>query len=111
MTRETNQTWKILGIVVVALSALLLAGCGGAGAGGDSELTQEQAAQAAAEAFGAVGAATDEVSPDCVSFDGDTIYFNNCVFDGITVNGQMTVTPTDTLTTSSGNLTLAGGDL
>lgn len=111
MKRRTNQTWKILGTIVVALSALLLAGCGGAGASGGSELTQEQAAQAAAEAFAAVGAATDEIPPDCVSFDGDTIFFNNCVFDGISVNGQMTVSSMRTQTTSSGSLTLAGAGL
>ena len=115
MKRRTNQTWKILGTIVVALSALLLAGCGGAGAGGGSELTQEQAAQAAAEAFGYVDSAYDEVPPTCIELEyGDTqttITFNNCVFDEITVNGSMTVSSMRTQTTSSGSLTLAGAGL
>lgn len=71
------------------------------------------AAQEAQTAFDALS--LEDSDTDCVSVSSidtqTTITFNNCVFEGITVNGQMTVTSTDTLTNTSGNLTLAGPGL
>ena len=40
-----------------------------------------------------------------------TITFNNCVFDGISVSGQMMVSSVESNTSSSGSLVLAGPGL
>jgi hypothetical protein len=110
---KKNLSVKTAGMIVGALALIVLAGCGSAGAGDGTGLTKEQAAQATAEAFAAMDEAYEEVpnftDPDCITFDGDTVYFNNCVFDGVSLDGQMTVTSlTDTTFSSSGSLVLAG---
>jgi hypothetical protein len=101
----------------VATALLVLAGCTNAGAGGDgggggsvSKEDAQQGAQVAFDAFANLSEGGDCVSSE-ITDSTTTLTFTDCIFDGVTLNGTISVTDNDGSISTSGDLELSGGGI